>query len=326
MKRKALAGLALLLPLTISLCACGGSAALNLNANWYRFPEAPNVGGTYEKLEYEVTFDSADGNQILSYEKGSYTTELEATMLEGLDELGYRLHSELSITGKFTVGNKSESFTDAVVSDVYFKALSSRLQPVKSEKSVKSTSPVTAYPASLETAFRVYEYTCTVDYDDDLDEAEIAYKQTKPAEKESAKTVSVGGSSVFYDNEQLLFVLRGLNLDSAATLKTINPLDFSVTNVGMTETPSRVALSNFTFEADGETVTATEENPLNAYSVSFSYGNSFPGETQTLVYAANTRAEKGANLYRNVLLEMHVPILQNLGLLHYKLVKAEFTK
>lgn len=324
MKKKALAAFAFAVPLVITLTACGGTASVAINPNWYKSGEGGNIGQKSEKLEYEVTFEKANDSVTLSYDKGTYVTELKAEKIPLSDDTvitGYHLSSKLDISGTYLVNGASESFTDAVESHVYFKAISEHLQPVRSTKYVKCSAPVAGPDV-----YKVYEYTYEIDYDDALKKAEVAYTQKQPeAETGGAndftKSVSIKNSSLFYDNEQLLFVLRGLTMDAAVALKTINPLDSNVTTVAISEKPKLTTITGYTFEMNGETIT----RDLSVYNVSLTYKSAFPGQTQTLIYAANTAtAETKQNEYRNMLLEMSVPVLQDIGTLKYKLVKATF--
>lgn len=326
MKKRALAAFAVFIPLVATLCACGGTATVSINANWYKSGEGDNIGEKSEKLEYEVTFEKAGENVPLSYNKGTYVTELTAesiSLSDGTSIIGYHLSSKLDISGTYTLNGLSENFTDAVESHVYFKAISSRLQPVSSMKSVKCTAPL-SNPKTLKDAYRVYDYTYQTVYNDSCNKAEITYTQTLPETDtpETKETVSFKNNSVFFDNEQLLFVLRGLAMDSTVSLKTINPLDFNVTTVAISEKPKQTTLTDYTFEMNGAAV----KDSISAYQVSLSYKSSFSGQTQKLLYAANTATEDTKqNTYRNMLLEMSVPVLQGYGTLNYKLVKATFT-
>ena len=83
MKKKSLAALSLFLPLTI-LCACGSTPTQAFSANWYRDTSIRDImSGKTEKLAYEVTFEPKDTKPLsVSYEKGTYTTELTAMAMQ----------------------------------------------------------------------------------------------------------------------------------------------------------------------------------------------------------------------------------------------------
>ena len=325
MKKKPFAALLLLVPLT-ALCACGSTATVPVKANWYRSPQQKGIlSTTDERLEYDVTFESTGNSDYsLAYDTGKYTTALTAekvTYSSGETELSYHLHTELSITGRYTVhGETGEDFSDSVISDVWFLDVETHLRPVKSEKQVKCTLPQNS-PATLEDAYKTYEYTYSVEYDTALRNAEIGYTQTAPEEKSYEKTVSISDNTNFFDNEQILFMMRGLTLTSTVSFSTINPLnDSQTTGVAIATAPERTALSDYKFVMDGAEVTKS----IDAYKFGLSYQNSNPGREQTFVYAADTYSE-GKNQYCNVMLKMSVPVLYNLGTLNYSLVSADFT-
>ena len=319
--KKFIAALTLCLPLTLLLCACG-STELSLGAYWYKSGDGNSVSGKSESLEYEVTFKPVDETQkTLSYGTGSYKTELKVEQITLSDDSkiqGYHLRAALEIPVTYTVGEATETFTDSIVSDVYFMTLSSRLQPVRSEKTVHSTSPLTLSPKTIDEAYEVYEYSYTVEYTSDLSKAAITYAQTLPEAKTQEKTISVKSKDIFFDNEQLLFVLRGVSMSSAVSMKTINPLTLKETGV-TTSSPAALAYTS-PFTLNGKEQTFTEEKPLKVYGVTLSYSGKNAGQPQKLVYAA--KQDKGENTYRNLLLEMSVPVVSGFGYLDYKLKNA----
>ena len=335
MKKITLAGFAILMRLALTLCACGGSASLEINANWYKLPAAGNnISGKSETLVYDVTFTKAeDVKSDFTYDKGTYTTSLTAesvTLSSGAVELGYHLNTVLSIGGSYTKDGNKEEFHDRVESDVWFRNVSTHLQPVRSYKAVQCTAPVSA------TAVTYFDYTYEVKYNTEQNDAEITYKQKLPESEnsEQKRTVSTGDSATYFDNEQLLFLLRGLNVSSSVSFRSINPLDSTVTGISASPDTSVTLLTNISFElserateqseATTTTVEGKEANPLSVYSVSLAYTSSFPGQPQSLIYCADTTEKKGENIYRNMLVSMSVPVLQNLGTLNYKLVSASF--
>ena len=118
MKKKSLAALSLFLPLTI-LCACGSTPTQAFSANWYRDTSIRDImSGKTEKLAYEVTFEPKDTKPLsVSYEKGTYTTELTAMAMQLPDsektETVYRYATRLDIKGKYSLnGQDGDVFTD----------------------------------------------------------------------------------------------------------------------------------------------------------------------------------------------------------------------
>ena len=324
MKKKILAAASLLLPLTI-LTACGGTPAQPFSANWYSDTAIRNIqGGTSEKLEYAVTFEANETKGLsVTYETGVYTAELTAISKQlpddGETETVYRYATKLDIKGKYSLNGSEKSFHDSTDSIVYFRSVAMGLQPLESTKHVVSTSP-TGLTTSIDDAVVTYDYTYTVKYTNPLSKANVEFKQTLPSESERSKTVSLGKGVNFFDNEQLEFILRGLDMTSTVTLKTINPLDTSVSSVTMTQTPTERLEADFAFTMNGEAV--KESIVVNEFT--FGYQGTNPGQAITLAYAKKT--DNSNNKYRNVLVKRSVPVIQDLGTLHYTLVKADFIK
>lgn len=323
MKKKSLAALSLFLPLTI-LCACGSTPTQAFSANWYRDTSIRDImSGKTEKLAYEVTFEPKDTKPLsVSYEKGTYTTELTAMAMQLPDsektETVYRYATRLDIKGKYSLnGQDGDVFTDSVESTVYFRSLSGGLQPVSSTKHVISTSP-TGRTEKLEDAYITYDYTYTVNYNEALSKAEVKLDQIKPAEAKRERKVSLSGAVNYFDNEQLEFILRGLDMTSAVSLKTMNPLDSSVSPVAIKETPKE-SLETMTFRVGDTTVNES----IPAYTFAFGYSSANSGQNLTLVYAKRS-ADKSNNRFRNVMLKRTVPVLQGLGNLIYTLTEADF--
>ena len=336
MKKIRLAGLMLLAPLTL-LCACSGGVPLSFAANWNRNTADSSVSNTREELVYEVTFTPSEtpvGTLTAEYDEGTYTTLLEnknLTLSDGSSQEGYVYTTKLTISGRFRLGSEvSETFTDTVTSTVSFLSASQRLKPVKSEKEVISTSPVSSSPSSLENAFTTYHYTYDVSYDAGLTTATAVYTDLTEYKTEEGETVrrdpetreyDITGDTTYLDNEQILFALRGLNLSSAAaTFRTINQVMGIVAEVSTSANSSAASSvkENVDFTMNGEAV----KQEIDAVEVPLTYLTTPSGQSQTLVYAATTDAN--SNTYRNVLLRMEVPVLQSLGTLVYTLKEAAF--
>lgn len=321
MKKRNLACLALAAPF-LALTACSsGMSSLALSANWYAQVDSTIQANTNETLEYSVSFEAAAENTFLSYGDGTYTMYLttETTGLaDGSSELCYHLHAELSIPVTFTVNEETESFTDSVISDVYFRSVDRSLQPVRSEKYVLTHSPVSESPSSLEGAYSAYEYTYTTVYDASCANADITVEYTQPENIETiTDSVELTGSGTYLDNEEIIFAMRGVNMSSTSAFRSINPVKRAVETVTMSEAPAS-ASERLTFALNGESA----EREITTYTFSLGYSGSNPGQPQTYTYAGVTSAND--NLYRSVLLRMEVPVLYSLGTLRYTLVSAVF--
>ena len=328
MKKIRLAGLLLLAPLTL-LSACSGGTPLSFTANWYRNTAlGGSVNDTLEELTYEVSFTPAENDSSFSveYDTGTYTTRLinaNIALSDGSTKEGYIYTTELTISGRYRLGSEvSEDFSDRVSSSVSFLPVTDGLKPVKSEKEVLSTSPIVSLPETLEGAIETYHYTYDVSYDAALTTATAVYTDLN-AETPAPETreYAIDGTTTYLDNEQILFALRGLNLSSVATFRTVNSVMGIVTEVstGTSTTGPTSLKESVDFTMDGTAV----KTEIDAVQVPIIYQSTPSGQQQDLVYAATT--DTNNNTYRNVLLRMEVPVLQSLGTLVYRLKEAAFT-
>ena len=323
MKPKRLLMLLPVLPLSL-LCACGGAITdLTFNANWYRNTSLrSNLEGTLEQLEYAVTFDAADKHGFaVSYSDGVYKTELKNGQVE-LDDSkreGYFYTTDLTINVCFELnGEKSEVFEDRVHTEVQFLSAADGLRPVKSYMEVYCHAPMTDTPITLSGSYAENFFSYTVEYDDELTRAETEFCNLVSESKPQSKSFKLKGAGSFLDNEQILFALRGVDLSVGATFRSINYVQNKPEQISFTNTGTKTAAVDF--EMDGTQVRLEE---LAVHTVSLSYSSSGAGQPRSLVYAQTT--DPTANTYRNVLLEMQVPVYYTLGTLNYKLVKATFT-
>lgn len=321
MKKHGFSKLLLLAPL-LALSACGGSTpTLTFNANWYRNTALKaNIENTLEQLEYEVSFESESQNGFsVSYTDGVYKTELKNGKidLESSQKEGYLYTTDLEISVTFTLnGQSSESFQDYVHSEVQFLSAAEGLRPVKSFREVRCHAPSTNLPESLQSSYLDYHFSYSVSYNDALTRAETVHTNLD-GNKSSTRSYDIDPEGTFLDNEQILFALRGLNLSASSSFRSINSVTGTVQKVSFSSVTELAA--NVDFEADGERV---KNEALAAYSVVLGYSGSHAGQSQTLVYAKTTDAS--ANVYRNVLLSMEVPVLHSLGTMRYTLKKAAF--
>lgn len=323
MKKIKIAAFALIAPLA-AMCACTSDVSLSFSANWYKNTSIESVSDTYEKLQYKVTFTPSSVSQSLTaeYNEGTYTTELKnelLTLADGTTAEGYVYTTELSISGTFTLGDESLEFEDSLSSVVKFLSVSKSLRPVESVLTVHSTSPYNASSSMLETAVATYWYTYSVVYDAELTTATTIYTAYDLSTGEAGDPVeqeySLSGGT-FLDNEQILFALRGVNLSSSGSFRTLNTVMRKVDTATFT---TEAVTESVDFEADGEQIT----DEISAYSATVTYSSTPSGQSKTAVYAKTTDAAN--NAYRNVLLRMESPVLESLGTLVYTLTKAEFS-
>lgn len=325
MKKIRLAGL-LLLPVTL-LTGCGGiTPALSLSANWYS-DNTLSENRTDEKeevLKYKVTYqpEGTESDFTVSYDEGTYTTSLRSerrTLLDGTDETVYVYTTELNITGRYAYGSDtSEDFTDCIKSEAVFRNVSKGLQPLSSSKTVKTTSPTKLTPSALEGSYHCYEFTYVTEYDNALEQATVTYtdltvETPTPVVTELALDEEEG---TYFDNEQLLFALRGVNLSSVITFRSLNQVALQVQSLATSEPTST------SVELKGASLDGTvDDYTVDAVKINLAYQATHSGGTQSMWYAKTGTP----NTWRNVLLYMEVPIMYSMGSLCYTLTSAEFT-
>ncbi len=332
MKKKPIFALCALFALVpaAAFAGCTTDTSLALTANWHKNTGTrDNLTNTYEALVYTVTHEKASGSEgfYAVYDGGTYTTTLT---YEDSPTMRYRYRTELAITGHFVLnGEESGSFSDAVTTDSVFLPVGSGLRPISTVKTVYSTTPLTT-PGSgssvtLEenSAYRTYNYTVTTEYAADMTSAEVVTVSYNANDRDRLnavttieKSVSLSGSGTFFDNDIFLFALRGLDMSSTFSFRTIDPQTMQQATVTASSTPEAIT---YTPAFGGLT------DPIDAYQVSVGYSSSYPGQSQTLIYAKKS-ADNANNVYRNVLLEMSVPVVNSQGTLTYKLTEATFTE
>ncbi len=325
MKAKKLAGALVLAPVLL-FAACAAQPSVPISANWYS--STNNYGGltgTSEQLSYTVTFTPKDsgGDVRAELDAGTYTTNLLAVNIPYAEgkPVGYYLETKYTITGRYYFKNEScGDFTDSITAKVWFLGVSDGLRPVRSEREVTSNLPRTA-AAKKEDVTVKYHYQYVASYDAALTTSTVTLTYPERVGTEgyepSVTTLNVGGGGSFFDNEQILFVLRGIDPSAAFSFRTVNPSKLAVATLASSGTPT-LEKYGCTFALNGEEA----KRDIESYRVSIGYGGSNPGNTQELVYARCV--DPNANEFRNVLLHMESSMIYDLGTYNFDLKEATF--
>ena len=208
----------------------------------------------------------------------------------------------------YTIGGKETDFTDTIRSEVSFANIDDMLRPVKSYKEFHVTTP---YGGSV----IQYAYIYRAAYNQKLTETEISVKDLREDVKEEekldfTKKMKLKGSGTFFDNEQILFALRALDLKSACSFRTVNPVTHERVGVTMASTPKE-GTTKGSFLING---TQTEELTLATVSFSIGYTSKKSGLTQKLTYAL-----PGEKSFRNALISMETAAPDGCGSFVYRL-------
>lgn len=321
MKKIRLAGLLMLAPV-VMMTGCGGAIPLSFATNWYANTAlGADIGDTLEQLEYKVEFSAPSSANpfTVTYQTGTYVTTLKSevrALSEELNEMVYVYTTQFNISGQYSLdGKKGAEFTDSVTSEIVFRNTAKRLAPVSSKKTVVSTAPTSLAPVSIETAYATYRYTYETQYDLDLTKVTTTYTPEKGEKRVSE--VALGSDGTYLDNEQILFALRGINLSTVASFRTLN------TVAGGVQTVSTLEPTTTEYELTGASIDGVPQTgKISAIKAKLAYQTTYSGPTRTLWYAKMTSSS--ANVYRNVLLRMEDPLLYGLGTLNYTLSSAQF--
>ena len=309
--KKILSAIALTLcAATLTACA-GTSEKVTFKEYWL---EDANVtpATVLETLEYDVTFKKSAGlneSYTVDYKNGVYTTKL--TLNEGV----YRYETSLNIDVTYTVGEKSVTKNDSILSWVEFKK-TAKLQPIKSHKEIACHSPANG-GSTIETCFVASDYTVETTYNENgLGGKSVIVDNATKASQES--TFTVEDKYTCLDNEQLLFALRGLTQSTiTASLSVYAPFSGVVQSIDLTYSSLKKG-TEFVFQKGESQV----KQAINYYPVSMKINAQLPGATQTVWIAETTNAQ--SNTFRNVILQLETPLSYNLGTLIYKLKSANF--
>lgn len=334
--KKSFGYIALLLACLL-LCTACGETPVTLTANWHgNTGTTTGISNTYEKLVYSVTYDATDvktetKGYSLEYRNGVYTTVLQNdtyTRENGSVELVYKLTSTFTIDGKITCGEESLDFSDSSESEVYFRTVDKQLFPVYSHKKMHTTTPKAMAATELKNVYAVYDYETFATYSADGTSVDLVYKaKEKPEDEtykiEETKTLAVPSDGYsFFDNEQLLFMMRGMTFTGTANrVHILNASARTVQTLILSNTSQKVEM---TFNAlkigEGE----AQQYKIATNTVTVQLDATMRGPNQTFAYACPV--DGAVNTYRNVLLHAEVPLSYSLGKFVYSLTEAQFTK
>lgn len=310
---------------SFALVGCGSESSTNFSSGWYKNTAIGTAElSTNETLVYSVALkDGSNTNDTYAadYSNGKYTTTLTAENRDG--EHVYRLESKLTIDVQYSFKNKPDEtvYHDEVTSTVLFRNSGSALQPISSEKTVKSASPYTLTPSSLAQCMAEYHYSVTTEYNGKKGVCtyqDLTENTDGSLPSPVKKSFTAGGDYSYVDNEQLLFAIRCMGLGSSDKLRTFNASTQTVQTINVS--PSKKATDEFTFTMNKET--EKKVRPIEYYPTDISISSSTPGATQTAWFAKTTDVNN--NLYRNVMLKLETPLSFGLGTLVYTLTEADF--
>ena len=335
------------------------SSTASLKSNWYEVPGYDGMqppflesAGSSEKATYSVTYDKSgagNSNYSLAYENGVYTTEFTGkTMSLSLVHESYREAFERAQTKDekvrglvlyyykttFTIdvtfdfgGDKSDTFTDTIETETYFRTTGQGMRPVWSRETVDVHSPAEQQPSSLENTYRHVKRETVTSYNLQNSRAVVqtVIDDGEPAER------SYGVSSSAFDTNTIYLVARAMALSGGSSqgITLFYPMSgtsasYSVTG-GSTKLEDAELTQILAVPAIDAAIPQPEEGDksINYISsrINLSSG-SLTGTDQTVWFAKVPSA--GKNELRAAMLKINTVLPFGLGSLNYVLTDITF--
>lgn len=290
---------------------------VTFNEYWKKNADANT--SVLEVLEYKISHEAESGltdAYSVAYANGTYTTTLS------LSNGNYHYETELEIQVTFTLGDKTETFTDKVISKIDFERAANNLRPIRSEKTIDNHTPLNVSEAfELSDCYANVHYTLETVYEDDLSEGTTKLTNHNAENAVQEKTFEINDKKARYlDNEQLYLAMRAVNPSSfsAPKILTYAPFTGVVQNIN----------ANFSSSDEGATFEFTRndvpfKDVINYREVTLEIDAKNSGSTQTLWIATT---QSGTNKNRNLILKIETPLSYGMGSLVYSLVSETYTE
>ena len=306
---------------------------------------------------WRVSIDQAN-----SYYTVTVTAEESYAAADGTRHWNvYHLHSELVIAATYSYfysdgtqreivsfGGDSGTEPDRIVTDVWFHSLAApssnesqhSLEPIYSERTVLSHTPTSMTSDNVSW----FSYTSAISYDAAGENATLTFTDTWGELSEEDRTVSdyvykysitsepselsgLRNSYSAFDNEQLIFIARGLSYSASSSesivvlSETAGAQTVAAACQDRADTSGSFLLSSTNASTGTTTVTRLSGTDIYAAQVSFSLTNAgyASGAARTVYYAQ----ESG---YYNAPLRMEIPFTYSAGTITYTLTSLAHTE
>lgn len=300
-----------------SMTACASEEKIAFRHFWKENVDATQYTLT-ETLVYDVAFTastlSSGRNYTLDYKDGVYTASLSLRKKDDGQSFYYVYRTELSINAVYTLQGETKICEDSIVSEIEFKD-DATIAPIRSTKTMKSSSPRNSAANSIEECYSVYEYTIHTEYNDACTHGTTTITNKENESENTGFDIDTSKYS-YLDNEQLLLAARAIDptVNASAKVQVYAPFTRTAQTIGIQF--SNVVSADFKFVQNGSEATKT----MKYYPVSLKINGSYPGATQTAWIAS----QKTTNS-RNLLLKLETPLSYDIGTLTYTLRLATFS-
>ena len=301
-----------------------------LEANWFSNTNTKIIPDDFEEtLVYAISFEKSatalKGSFTMDYPNGgTYTTTFKSgATADGKKTYVYT--TELKTEVEYTLnGVSSGTMSEVVTTYVEFLDIASELKPLSSWREVHATAPRTtpANPyATLDACYAKLNYKNEFVYDHD--KGTVIFTKTNLAEgttdEPEVSKISIGGKGIYFDNEQLIPLLRAAELASSMSMRSIDTTTGTLDRMTIIDGPNAVTLKqSFKLKSDEE----AQERDFDAYQINIAYKKQNSGGTHKFTLAQPGNHD--SNTYRNVCLKYEYPVIYSHGTLTYTLTAANF--
>lgn len=308
---KKIIAIAVVIALLFSMTACGGGEIPVHTANWGK-------NDVNETSEYKVTVKLSEGvldeNAPRLVGGGTYTTTIT-----GGSATGFEVTTKLTFVGHYEIkGGANIPVNDIVTSSVTFKDVMYDFKPIKSEKTYKGK---TVKFSDGKYSVDDLSYSSVIEYS----EKKATVKNTVQGIDETFEIATP--STMFIDNEQLLYVIRSFVKKEGAGIS------FSLTN-GMSTSviPMSAMISASTIE---ELSVVINDNPskMKAYPISVRKASNSETGTQQIIYCAvsdigkvNNETGGTMSVDRSRVLKIVQAVPYTMDIMEYELVKYTYSE
>ncbi len=318
--KKKLSFLVIICSVIFVLSACSSSATVSFDSNWNKDTSIRKISSSInEKMTYTVSYTEPENpSSDLKIESmtGTYTTQLTSVIPEGKEEYYYKLDTRLDVAVKYN--DSDEVYNDWTETSCIFSNIDRALYPLQSERKVYSHTPTT------KSSKTVMNYSVKTTYEDgNANVISVDNGVDHPTEEYATiKDITKLGYYTF-DNEQLIFALRGFNLEEQnfqLNLSIVDSLGGDRKTMYLS-TKESVEKEYSNINWNNERTFDNEKITTNVAQLS--YSSTMKGTTKE--YHIAKKISNEFNTYRNVLLKIVSPMAYNLGTINYDLTEYIFS-
>ena len=325
--------------LCVTVLAACSSAPISAvtRSGFLKKNDVKTVSYVSEHCEYGVSYIEAEKPVVsakysLAAANSYLKTDLTVVESDGsFGEAGkdyYLFATETHIEGSYEIDGEKTDCVNDISSKVYFLGVGDDLRPVYSEKTVNAQS-LESLNGKL--SVKKYVYSISTKYD-----GKKAIVTFTPDKENSTGTFSLDGGyemdkvsdGNYFDNEQLLFAPRAMDLKSgfSTTFKSLDAVSKSLNTMSFAYATGDNAVTQYSFDKGAYVVTDNEFNTSSVVekckvnTINLSIASTYSGATQRLSFAASDEVGQYCRL-----IHMVVPATYGTGEFVFHIRNAAFS-